>query len=232
VWQWYQRTVVERIGAEHPGEAFALPRSSGLGLISGMGPRVCFCGRGIVSSLCYQCRDARSMIPPASAFRLLRAVSVDWARPGFSGGCAQRHHLGRDHRPSQNFAQSSISRAGAPIDHRADRPARPRHRPCELGQLTRVVRHLPAPVAKRRAKAVNCRAIAADTTTASRVRGRIESVLHYAKAQGWFQGENPAAGADISTICCRLNPKCIVSSITRRRTLTTAPVSTPIPSPN
>jgi integrase len=30
------------------------------------------------------------------------------------------------------------------------------------------------------------------TTTASRVRGRIESVLDYAKARGWFQGENPA----------------------------------------
>jgi integrase len=30
------------------------------------------------------------------------------------------------------------------------------------------------------------------TTTASRLRGRIEAVLDYAKPRGWFQGENPA----------------------------------------
>jgi hypothetical protein len=30
------------------------------------------------------------------------------------------------------------------------------------------------------------------TETASRVRGRIESIIDYAKARGWHQGENPA----------------------------------------
>ena len=56
------------------------------------------------------------------------------------------------------------------------------------------------------------------TETASRVRGRIEAVLDYAKARGWREGENPAAGAAISINSCPPEPRCSASSITRRST--------------
>jgi hypothetical protein len=40
--------------------------------------------------------------------------------------------------------------------------------------------------------------------TATQVRGRIEQVLDYARVLGHCEGENPADGAAISTICCPL----------------------------
>jgi hypothetical protein len=40
--------------------------------------------------------------------------------------------------------------------------------------------------------------------TASRLRGRIETVLDYAKARGWREGENPARWrGHTSATCCR-----------------------------
>ena len=52
--------------------------------------------------------------------------------------------------------------------------------------------------------------------TASRVRGRIEVVLDWAKVRGYRDGENPARGAAISTICCRQSPRSGRSSTTPR----------------
>ena len=52
--------------------------------------------------------------------------------------------------------------------------------------------------------------------TASRVRGRIERILDWAKVRGYRDGENPAAGEAISIICCRRAPNCAQSFTMRR----------------
>ena len=52
--------------------------------------------------------------------------------------------------------------------------------------------------------------------TGSRVRGRIESILDYAKARGWRDGENAARWRGISTTCCLRAARCGVSSIMPR----------------
>jgi Arm DNA-binding domain len=50
--------------------------------------------------------------------------------------------------------------------------------------------------------------------TASRLRGRIESILDWASAREYRAGENPPAGAAISTNCCRPGARCAGSNIT------------------
>jgi hypothetical protein len=50
--------------------------------------------------------------------------------------------------------------------------------------------------------------------TASRLRGRIEALLDWAAARGYREGENPRAGAAISTSCCLHAPRYARSSTT------------------
>jgi hypothetical protein len=57
---------------------------------------------------------------------------------------------------------------------------------------------------------------ASRTETASRLRGRIEAVLDWATARQLRQGENPRAGAAISTSCFRRKRRSARSSITTR----------------
>ena len=48
--------------------------------------------------------------------------------------------------------------------------------------------------------------------TASRLRGRIESVLDFAKVRGYRDGENPARWRDTSPSCCPRDLRCAKSS--------------------
>ena len=52
--------------------------------------------------------------------------------------------------------------------------------------------------------------------TASRVRGRIESIIDWATARGYRQGENPARWRGHLETCCRRPPRCGASSTMRR----------------
>jgi hypothetical protein len=49
---------------------------------------------------------------------------------------------------------------------------------------------------------------AAKPETASRVRGRVESILDYATARGGGRRKTRRAGADIGKICCRIRRRC------------------------